>query len=155
MGIKSRRRNGSRFAVFALFCLVGCAPTTRFYMLSGGELRQSDLEKIIAENPLGVSENIKITTLDQAQSVSHHIVQVRDREAPHKHKIHDGTVIVMKGRGYLMMENRRMNLSVGDVIYIPRDVVHYYVNSAAEPTVAFVIFSPPFDGKDYVPVTAP
>jgi mannose-6-phosphate isomerase-like protein (cupin superfamily) len=124
-------------------------------MLSGGELRQSDLEKIIAENPLGVSENIKITTLYQGQSVSHHIVQVRHREAPHMHKIHDGTVIMMKGSGYLMMENRRMDLSVGDVIYIPRAVVHYYVNSASEPTVAFVVFSPPFDGKDYVPVTAP
>ena len=119
MGIKSKRHKGTRFAVIALFFLVGCAPAARLYMPAGGELRQSDLEQIIAENPLGISENIKITTLDQGESVSHHIVQVRDREAPHIHKTHDGTVIIMKGRGYLVIENRRMDLSVGDVIHIP------------------------------------
>jgi hypothetical protein len=30
--------------------------------------------------------------------VSHHVVQIRNRESPHIHKIHDGTVVVMKGR---------------------------------------------------------
>jgi quercetin dioxygenase-like cupin family protein len=155
MGIKSKRHKCDWLAVTALFFLVGCAPPARLYIPFGGELRQSDLEQVIAENPLGISENIKITTLDQGQSVSHHIVQVRDREAPHIHKTHDGTVVMMKGRGYLVIENRRMDLSVGDVIHIPRDVVHFYVNSASEPSVALVIFSPPFDGKDYVPVTAP
>jgi len=54
-----------------------------------------------------------------------------------------------------MMENPRMDLSVGDMVYISRGVVHYYVKSAPELTVAFVIFSPPFDGKDTIPVTAP
>jgi quercetin dioxygenase-like cupin family protein len=155
MGIKSKRHKCDWLAVTALFFLVGCAPSARLYMPFRGELRQSDLEQVIAENPFGISENIKITTLDQGQSVSHHIVQVRDREAPHIHKTHDGTVIIMKGRGYLVIENRRMDLSVGDVIHIPRDVVHFYVNNASEPSVALVIFSPPFDGKDYVPVTAP
>jgi len=110
---------------------------------------------VLAENPLGASENIKMTTLGYGQAVSHNIVQVRDREVPHIHKTHDGTVMMMKGRGYLMMESRRIDLSVGDVVYIPRGIVHYYVNSASEPTVAFVTFSPPFDGKDYIPVTAP
>jgi hypothetical protein len=33
--------------------------------------------------------------------------------------------------------------------------VHYFVNTAAEPAVAFVIFSPPFDGKDTVPIDKP
>jgi mannose-6-phosphate isomerase-like protein (cupin superfamily) len=96
-----------------------------------------------------------VTTVGQGESVSHLVVQIRDRESPHIHEFPDGTVVMIKGRGYLMMENRGMDLSVGDVVYISRGVVHYYVNSASEPTVAFVIFSPPFDGKDTIPVTAP
>jgi mannose-6-phosphate isomerase-like protein (cupin superfamily) len=137
------------------FCLIGCASSPRILLQDGTEFRQTDLAKVLAENLLGASENIKITNLGRGQDVSHHIVQVRDRESPHIHKMHDGTVVMMKGSGYLMMEDGRMDLSVGDVVFIPRGVVHYYVNSASEPTVTLVIFSPPFDGKDYLPVTAP
>jgi mannose-6-phosphate isomerase-like protein (cupin superfamily) len=64
-------------------------------------------------------------------------------------------VVMVKGRGYLMMDNRRIDLSAGDIVYIPRGAVHYFVNTAAEPAVAFVIFAPPFDGKDTVPVEKP
>jgi mannose-6-phosphate isomerase-like protein (cupin superfamily) len=132
-----------------------CAPAPRISLQYGTELKQAEIEKVLAENPLGANENIKITTLGQGQSASHHIVQIRDRETPHVHRIHDGTVMVVKGRGYLMMENRRIDLSAGDIVYIPRGAVHYFVNTAAEPAVAFVVFSPPFDGKDIVPVAKP
>ena len=155
MDIKLKSHSGYTFAIFTLSCLFACAPAARVHLQYGGELRQADVEKIVAENPLGANENIKITTLGQGESVSHHIVQIRDRENPHIHKTHDGTVVMMKGRGYLMMKNRRIELSVSDVVYIPRGVVHHYVNTGAEPTVAFVTFSPPFDGKDTIPVTAP
>ena len=62
---------------------------------------------------------------------------------------------MVKGGGYLMMETRRIDLSVGDIVYIPRGTVHYFVNTASEPTVAFVVFSPPFDGKDTAPAEKP
>jgi mannose-6-phosphate isomerase-like protein (cupin superfamily) len=54
-----------------------------------------------------------------------------------------------------MMETRRIDLSVGDIVYIPRGAVHYFVNTASEPTDAFVVFSPPFDGKDTAPAEKP
>ncbi len=155
MDIKSRSNSHWSIAVFICSFLFACAPSPRIFFQYGIEFGQAELAEVLAENPLGASENIKMTTLGYGQAVSHHIVQVRDREVPHIHKTHDGTVMMMKGRGYLMMESRRIDLSVGDVVYIPRGIVHYYVNSASEPTVAFVTFSPPFDGKDYIPVTAP
>jgi mannose-6-phosphate isomerase-like protein (cupin superfamily) len=138
-----------------VFFVLGCSPAPRIFLQHGTELKETDVEKVLAENPLGASENIKITTLGQGQSVSHHVVQVRDREKPHLHRLHDGTVVMVKGGGYLMIENRRVDLSVGDIIYIPRGAVHYFVNTAGEPSVAFVVFSPPFDGKDTVPVDKP
>lgn len=121
----------------------------------GTEFKQAEVDKVLAENPIGAGENIKITTLGKGEGVSHHLVQVRDREEPHIHKIHDGTVVMMKGRGYLMLENRRIDLSTGDIVYIPRGAVHYFVNTATEPAVAFVVFSPPFDGKDTLPAGRP
>lgn len=157
MAIRLRRFSSNRLGLFALSVFFACAPAPRISLQYGTEFKQAEIEKVLAENPLGASENIKITTLGQGQGVSHHLVQVRDREKPDVHKLHDGTVMMVKGGGggYLMMENRRIDLSVGDIVYIPRGAVHYFVNTASEPTVAFVVFSPPFDGKDTVPMEKP
>ncbi|MGH7773241.1 MAG: cupin domain-containing protein [Candidatus Binatia bacterium] len=137
------------------FIVLSCAPTPRFYLQYGTQLTQSDLERILAENPLSAGENIKVVTLGKGQSVSHHVVQIRDRELPHVHKTHDLTVVVVRGKGYLVLEQRRFDLAAGDVLFIPRDVVHYFVNAFSEPSVALAIFSPPFDGKDTIPVGKP
>ncbi len=137
--------------------LLGCTPGLSPYVFLqyGKELRPIDLAKVVAENPLGPNENIKLTTFGQSQSASHHVVQIRERESPHMHKVHDVTVMIVRGRGYLIMDTRRINLTAGDITHIPRGVPHYYVNTDLEPSVAFVIYAPPFDGKDNVPVKMP
>ncbi len=72
--------------VIALFTLLtACAPVPRFYLQYGNDFKQSDLEKMIAENPLPAGENIKVITLGQGPAASHHVVQIRDRENPHLH----------------------------------------------------------------------
>jgi mannose-6-phosphate isomerase-like protein (cupin superfamily) len=143
--------------VLFLLCLVtlSCASTPRFYFQYENQFSQFDLDRILAENPLAATENIKVTTLGQAQQVSHHIVQVRDRELPHIHKEHDVTVVMLRGQGYLMLDRRRIDLAPADVLFIPRSLVHYFVNTFHEPTVAFVVYSPPFDGKDTIPLEKP
>jgi len=155
MTFKSRSREFWSLALVLLLGLTACSPAPRFYLQYGNELKQADLEKIIAENPLPPGENIKVVTLGQGAAASHHVVQVRDREAPHLHQTHDGTVTMLKGEGFLMLEQRRIDLKVGDVVYIPRGAVHYFTNTAGEPTVAFVTYAPPFDGKDTVAVKTP
>lgn len=140
---------------YVVFWLSACAPAPYLFLQYGTELKQIDPLKVAAENPLGPNENIKIITLGQGQGVSHHIIQIRDREAPHVHKAHDGTVMMISGRGYLMLSDKRIELSAGDIVYVPRGAVHYYVNNGLEPTVAFVVFSPPFDGQDNFPVKTP
>ena len=155
MATRSRRSSGYVLAGFVFSFFFACAPAPRIFLQYGTEFKQAEIEKVLAENPLGASENIKITTLGQGQGVSHHVVQIRDREKPHMHRIHDGTVVLVKGRGYLMMDNRRIDLSAGDIVYIPRGARHYFVNTDGEPAVAFVVFSPPFDGKDTVPIEKP
>jgi mannose-6-phosphate isomerase-like protein (cupin superfamily) len=152
-----RKINRCLIALAILGMLFGCTPSQIPYVFLqyGKELRRVDVSKLLADNPLGPGENIKISTLGQGQGASHHIVQIRDRESPHLHKAHDGTVIIVRGRGYLMMDTRRITLTAGDIAHIPRGVPHYYVNTDLEPTVAFVIYAPPYDGKDNVPATMP
>lgn len=135
-----------------LLYAVACTSQPSFYLQYGDQLTETDLKKVLADNPLPADQNIKVTTLGQGRGVSHHMVQIRDREIPHIHKEHDLTVVVLKGEGYLMLGTERVELERGDVVFIPRETVHYFVNTFYQPSVALAAFSPPFDGKDTIPV---
>ena len=152
-GPRTIRVNGP-LCIF-LFGILACAPSPHFYLRYGDQLAQTDLDKILAENPLPATQNIKVATLGRGKEISHHIVQVRDRESPHFHKEHDLTVVVLRGGGYLMFDKERFDLAVGDILFIPRGVVHYFVNTFPQPSVALAVFTPPFDGKDTIPVKSP
>lgn len=82
MAIRLRRFSSRSLGFFCFVCLFACAPP-RISLQYGTEFKQAENEKMLAKNPLGASENIKITTLGQGQGVSHHLVQVRDPEQPH------------------------------------------------------------------------
>ncbi len=137
------------------FALVACGASPRFYLQYGNRISEQELDRLLAANPLAASENIKAVTLGRTGEVSHHVVQIRDREAPHIHKDHDVTVVVLRGQGYLMWGKERMDLVAGDILFIPRGAVHYFINTHSGPTVALAVYSPPFDGKDSIPVEKP
>jgi quercetin dioxygenase-like cupin family protein len=145
----SRNLNARFFAVALL--LVGCVSGPHFYLRYGEELRQASLDEMLAHNPLPAGENIKVVNLGRTESASQHLVQIRDREAPHVHKLHDATVAVMRGRGYLILGPKRVELRAGDIVHIARGVPHAYVNTASEPTVALAVYAPAFDGQDTHP----
>ena len=132
-----------------------CVSGPHFYLQYGDEYRELDLEKILADNPLGPADNIKVTNLGRSTSASQHVVQIRDREFLHVHKLHDATVTMLRGQGYLVLAKQRVKLKAGDVIHIPRGVAHQYVNTTGEPTVALAVYAPAFDGKDTHPVNLP
>lgn len=138
-----------------LFMLLGiasaCAPGPRFFLQYGASLAEFEMNRVLAQNPLPATANIKVTTLGQGRTVSHHLVQIRDRESPHIHKDHDLTVTVLRGQGYLMLGTTRIDLTVGDVVFIPSGTIHNFVNTDNQPSVALAMFSPPFDGKDNIP----
>jgi mannose-6-phosphate isomerase-like protein (cupin superfamily) len=42
----------------------------------------------------------------------------------------------------------------GSIFYVPRGTVHAFTNATDAPAVAYVLYSPPFDGEDRVGVSA-
>jgi len=155
MNLRLRRNNFAIFLAAGLGLVQACVSGPHFYLQYGDEYREVALEKILADNPLAPGEDIKVASLGRSASASQHVVQIRDREILHLHKLHDGRVTMLRGQGYLVLADKRIVLKAGDVIHIPRGVVHQYVNIAGEPTVALVVYAPAFDGKDTHPVTAP
>ncbi len=113
-----------------------------------------NLEKILAANPPGENEDIKVTPLYENPRSKHVLVQIRTSEPPHIHADSDITVWLLRGSGVLHVAGREYPVKAGDVIHVPRDVVHYYVNRGLETAAALVVYSPAPGPDDRVLIRA-
>jgi len=111
-----------------------------------------DVDAFLAMHRLAAGENIRADEIGRTEGASFHLVQVRDRERPHRHALHDLTVVVLRGHGTLVRDAERVALRPGDVAVIPRGTAHWFANDARAPAVALVIFVPPLDAPDIIPV---
>ena len=111
-----------------------------------------DVDAFLATHPLAAGENIRADEIGRTPGASFHLVQVRDRERPHRHALHDLTVVVLRGHGTLVRDAERVALRAGDAAAIPRGAAHWFANEARAPSLALVIFVPPLDAPDVVPV---
>jgi len=111
-----------------------------------------DVDAFLATHPLAAGENIRIDEIGRTPGASFHLVQVRDRERPHRHALHDLTVVVLRGRGVFTRDASRVALRPGDAVAIPRGAAHWFANEASAPSLSLVVFVPPLDAPDVVPV---
>ncbi len=112
---------------------------------------QSRFARFAAAHPFEPTETFQIIEFNRSNEQSVHLVRIRTQEKPHRHMTHDVTVIIQSGEGTLYLNNQGQNLHPGEVVTIPQGMLHYYLNRSVDsPTEAIAIFSPPFDGKDYV-----
>ncbi|MBL4889496.1 MAG: cupin domain-containing protein [Candidatus Lindowbacteria bacterium] len=115
----------------------------------------SDWREIVINARLGKDENIKVLELERTDEASHHLVQIRDREKLHMHQDHDLTVFILEGDGVMAIGDSARTARTGHVLFIPRTAPHRFINLSDNPAVAYTIFTPPFDGKDIVPIIEP
>ena len=110
------------------------------------------LEEWLGRHPMKAGEQVSIQEISRGETSSTHIVQVRKEEPLHIHETHDALMVLLKGNGTLTLGTRALDLKPGAIVTIPRSVPHSFVNKSSEPAVAYVVFTPPFDGKDRVPI---
>jgi mannose-6-phosphate isomerase-like protein (cupin superfamily) len=140
--------------------LAGCAAAPSRVIVGLEPGARVDLDTWLAAHPLAASEELKAVPVGATGTTSYAIVQVRGRERAHVHADHDLTVHVLRGRGHLVLASMPEGslalsgeirpLSPGDIVAIPRGMVHWFVNGGKEPAVAVACFTPPYDGKDIV-----
>jgi mannose-6-phosphate isomerase-like protein (cupin superfamily) len=109
-----------------------------------------NIETLLHEQPLAPGENIKPIALVRNARTSHVLVQIRDREPVHYHADSDISVVIVRGSGIIHIAQQQLPAKAGDVMFVPRGVVHYFVNDSKEPAAALVIYSPPPGPKDRV-----
>ncbi len=133
--------NASLNPLLALLLLTGCTATPQFHA-----------DRSLPLTGFTDPSNIHLTTLATNTTHSVHLVQIRDAEPWHVHTRHDLTVFIRQGHGVMRLADRTFAIHSGDVLTIPAGVPHAFQNQSPKPALAVVIFSPPFDGKDTVPV---
>lgn len=157
MNLLSKRFFSTVAFVLLAMLVVGCqAPSKRIYSLTDGELYAREWLDVVRENPIVKDENIKVTPLFNDENSSHHIAQINDAEEPHIHENNDLTVILKKGEGTLNLRDKVLPMNAGDVAFIPRGTLHWFVNDSKGSTaIAYLVFSPAFDGKATTPFYLP
>ena len=95
-----------------------------------------------------LTRDVAVKTLRKTDHASFHFVRLNGAELPHIHDRHDLTVFTFLGTSVLHFKNRTVSLKPGDLIDIPRGVWHWAENIGQDPTLAYAVFTPPFDGKD-------
>jgi quercetin dioxygenase-like cupin family protein len=60
---------------------------------------------------------------------------------------HDHGVVVLRGRGQVLLGQEEHEIAFGDVVYIPPDEVHQFKNSGEEP-LGFLCVIPPREASE-------
>jgi mannose-6-phosphate isomerase-like protein (cupin superfamily) len=142
-------------ALAAVVVVSGCAmeaANPRLTLRYEKGLESSDLSGLVSRAAPGP---VAVIELGRTAWVSHHLAVVRESEVPHYHRFHDLTVVVLRGEGVMDMEGKRFTMKPGDIAHVQRGVRHFFRNDGRDPAVAFVTFSPPFDGRDTVTAEVP
>jgi quercetin dioxygenase-like cupin family protein len=136
-------------AIVAALVSSGCGPQLTRVSAPQGTL---DLDAFLAAHRLPDEGGIRVDQIGRAEGASYHVVQVLGSERPHRHLTHDLTVFVLRGRGVLTRGGRATPLESGDAAVVPRGEPHWFASAGAFPAVALVVFTPPLDAPDAVPL---
>ena len=120
-----------------------------------GRIDEETLDLMLFEHQLGPNDNMSSTIIRKYENSSVHLVQIRGSEKPHRHDYHDSVVFFEAGQGILHLGKNVVHVQKGCTVFIEHGTPHYFVNEGPDPAVAIVVFSPPYDGQDNVPVAAP
>jgi mannose-6-phosphate isomerase-like protein (cupin superfamily) len=97
-------------------------------------------------------QDFVMKTLKVTPESSFHLIRMKKSEKPHIHANHDLKIFVLKGKAKLHLGENVSVVKSGDAFAIPRGMVHYAENLGRGASEVYVIFTPPYDGKDHHPV---
>ncbi len=140
-----------RALALSMLCLAAApasdsAPTVD--ALLGSERVRIALAALAERVPLAPDQDFRAAELGRDAGTSHHVVAIRTAETPHRHDRHELFVVVVRGHGTMRIGDAALPVGEGSLLYVPRGAVHAFANQSGAPAVAYVVYAPPFDGKD-------
>lgn len=115
----------------------------------------ADLGELLARIPLAEDAPLGVTELVRTEHHSVSLVVAREPIGWHYHASHDETVVMLSGRGALVLEStdgarQTHELEPGAVVFMPRERKHSFTPLDDAPAACLSIMTPPFDGQDRI-----
>lgn len=113
---------------------------------------EAPLDALAARVALAPDQDFRVEELGRSDWTSHHVGSIRKGEVLHRHDRHDQLVVLVRGHGTMRVGDEVRAVEQGSITFLPRGVPHAFTNQGAEPAIAYLVYAPPYDGKDRVPV---
>ncbi len=117
-----------------------------------GKRQTIALEALETRPTLGPGETFRAVEIARDATSSHHVVAIREGETPHRHDHHDLLVHLLQGHGVMLLGEGSRRVGQGSIFWVPRGTPHAFRNAAPDPAVAYIVYFPPYDSKDRVPL---
>lgn len=115
----------------------------------GAQAKHGNVAKLLAEGPADPSTPAKALPFATGEHCSINLLLVKGVVPEHYHEKHEETVLIEFGSGTMRLGEKRVRVGAGDLVHIPKGVVHGF-SPDSEPVRVVSIFAPAFDGKDRV-----
>lgn len=109
-----------------------------------------DLGRFLQEHPIEPGQDKRIDRIASGPGSSVHVVQMTMPEKPHHHATHDLRVVILRGRGTMVIAGREVKAGPGSIFEIDRGTSHWFIPKRKSTVAALATYSPPFDGKDHI-----
>jgi mannose-6-phosphate isomerase-like protein (cupin superfamily) len=86
--------------------------------------------------------------LHSAAGTSTHAMRLAGRSDSRVHDHHDMTVVLLSGRADIRLAGKWHTVNAGDIVEIPRGSIYEFDQLGSEPVECYVMYYPPYDGKD-------
>ena len=103
-------------------------------------------------NPPASFDNIYSRPIHSDSLSSSVLIFIKKEVKPHKHVFHTEQVYIVEGEGEMVVGEKKMPVKKGDMILIPKGMVHSLSVTSKAPVKVLSVQAPMFDGKDRVMV---
>ncbi|MCY7408765.1 MAG: cupin domain-containing protein [Chitinophagales bacterium] len=111
------------------------------------------VENLLALKQKQPYDNIVSQQINSDSSVTSTLIWIKDVVKPHYHADHSEQVYVIEGNGQMLLGSQSIAVGSGDLIYIPKGMVHALRVIGKDKVMKVLsIQTPQFDGSDRVMV---
>lgn len=149
-----RHMTACRWLAFTVLAVaIGCRPGARPRLVWEGEgsPQMRSLDGTVRDLAL-TAPGVRVGTWGESRDATYQLLEVEVAEAPHVHQHHDLTIVMLRGRGTLVVGDRRYHLAAGDVVHIGRGRPHHFHPEGRVAVRGLGIFTPRLEGKDWQPL---
>lgn len=115
----------------------------------GAQAKVGSVAKLLAEASADPAAPITTAPFATGEDCSINLLSVKGIVPAHYHAKHEETVLIEFGSGTMRLGDKKVRVAAGDLMHIPKGVVHGFVPDSGGVRVVS-IFAPAFDGKDRV-----